>query len=550
MRSLSQDVNESNDNYNNTYHVLVVQKEEHEHYHVLENINRVFCISDLHTDHLENLEWLREKQQQQSRHPIKKTTMNLNPDSDLIIVAGDISHQYGRFSETLTVLRQCGQVLFVPGNHEAWLNKHDKHHSHHPPHDNEHQQQAHKQGSNKKLLATATINITTTTTSLDKLNRIYALCHEHDVYTKPLLITGRHPVWILPLQSWYDGTLSFAEEHCQDFNHWPWVDFMRCEWPLPQFPLASSSTKYDQGHKNNGRIPLGLTEYFLQQNEDYLQHIRPLIHHQQQQAMPYNNKNNGSGCATTTNKNVPAPVSIITVSHFLPNLQSLPDWKDLSATAFNVDEWLDHGGPGVSAKFSKVAGSVLIDEQIRSIMSLLDDNVVATSNSAGTSASSSNAGHDAAIAGSVSKSTLSGSDGGSSSSRIHVFGHSHRPKDFTFHGIRYIHNPLGKPKERLTHTVSPDVDFQLLWENSSADDDDNDNDDSSDGGGGGEVAGTTLLRYWEECAGGKEALWKRFDAMNPGRYQRMEQRKRSKRGEKKQLKSKETSKHDTPTSSS
>jgi hypothetical protein len=121
-----------------------------------------------------------------------------------------------------------------------------------------------------------------------------------------------------------------------------------------------------------------------------------------------------------------------------------------------------------------------------------------------------------------------------------VFGHSHRPKDFTFQGIRYIHNPLGKPKERLTHTVSPDVDFQLLWENNNNSDNDN-----NGGDGGGEVAGTTLLRYWEECAGGKEALWQRFDAMNPGRYQRMERKRKRASGAK--LK-KEANKQDTPTS--
>jgi predicted phosphodiesterase len=499
-------MNESNNN-NDSIDARIAQGDE-EHYHVLDNINRVFCISDLHTDHLENLEWLREKQQQQNSVDNKIKNPN-HPDSDLIIVAGDISHEYDRFSETLTVLRQCGQVLFVPGNHEAWLNKHDKHQSHHPPHEDP--PPPHKDSNN----TTTNKSSTSSPTSLDKLNRIYKLCQEHDVYTKPLLITGRYPLWILPLQSWYDGTLSFAEEHCQDFNHWPWVDFMRCEWPLPQFPL-------DDHKKNTGRIPLGLTEYFLQQNEDYLQHIRPVILQQQQQQQTTttrkdNNNNDSNGSSTTMNN---VPVSIITVSHFLPNLQSLPDWKDLSATEFNVEEWLDHGGPGVSAKFAKVAGSVLLDEQIRSIMSLVGG---------GASTGSATSGSDdtAAIAGSVSKSTLSGSG----SSRIHVFGHSHRPKDFTFQGIRYIHNPLGKPKERLTHTVSPDVDFQLLWDNED---------------GSGEVAGTTLLRYWEECAGGKEALWKRFDEMNPGRYQRME-RKRKRGGGGFKLKNKEASKQDTPT---
>jgi hypothetical protein len=509
LSSLRQEntINESDDE------TLVVQEEE-QHYHVLDNINRVYCISDLHTDHYENLEWLHQKLQNCNNNPAE-TTKTTPTQNDLIIVAGDISHEYDRFSETLTVLRQCGQVLFVPGNHEAWLNKHDKHHySYHDHHYSSHHHH-HKDNNNSNNTTSSS------SSSLDKLNRIYKMCQEHDVYTKPLLLINKnnrnnrrhHPLWILPLQCWYDGTLSFAEEHCQDFNTWPWVDFIRCEWPSHQFPTvitSSSKPNINGRNNNNGRIPMGLTEYFLQQNEEYLQHIRPMILEQQQQQQ----------ATTTTHHN---PVSIITVSHFLPNFQSLPDWKDLSATKFNVNEWLDHGGPGVSAKFAKVAGSVLLDEQIRSIMNLtmpcgggdVNDN------------HTNNGWHVTAppIAGSVSKSTLgvapNGSGSSRSGSRIHVFGHSHRPKDFTFQGIRYIHNPLGKPKERLTRTVSPNVDFQLLWKNSNDDDD-------SGSSAGGEVAGTTLLRYWEECAGGKEALWKRFDAMNPGRYQRMEQRKRVK----------------------
>jgi hypothetical protein len=141
---------------------------------------------------------------------------------------------------------------------------------------------------------------------------------------------------------------------------------------------------------------------------------------------------------------------------------------------------LNHPVPDVSAKFAKVAGSVLIDEQIRSI---LNSDVLVNS-----------------------------------VQHLHIFGHSHRPKDFVYNGIRYIHNPLGKEKERNMNMISNDVDFKLVWDctkSVSVPHDDIENISCLGGSGEGEVPGERVIRYWEERGGGIKELEKNLKPRAP-----------------------------------
>mmetsp|Transcript_10919 Transcript_10919/g.15629 ORF Transcript_10919/g.15629 Transcript_10919/m.15629 type:complete len:420 (+) Transcript_10919:35-1294(+) len=326
----------------------------------LGNIERIYCLSDLHSDHSANLQWLKDE--------IEKSSLC---EKDLIIVAGDISHDYDRFRETIQILQsKDSTIAFCSGNHEAWIT-----------------------GSEAS--------------SYQKLARIEHICRQMGVFVDAVLIqSAQHPVWIVPLHSWYDATLSLphSDALCTDFSTWPWADFRRCKWP-------NHTTTMDG---TNAKIPVGLADFFHQLNIPSIQKVTD----------------------SRSNRD-----SIISFSHFLPNQQCLPDWKELSAIDFN-SQWLDHGAPGTSAKFAKVAGSETLHHQIIDL-----------------------------------------------GSTLHVFGHSHRPKDFIFKGTRFVHNPLGSPRERLIHMVSPDVTFLQIWDTRI-----------------GQLQGKQVLRLWEEQGGGIDAL--------------------------------------------
>lgn len=333
---------------------------------------------------------------------MESTADNLMPGKDdLLLVAGDIAHELDTVRRTLEVLQrlEC-DIFFIPGNHEAWLTTSD--HSH-------------------------------LDDSIQKLKAVSETCTSMGVYTDHQLVgrASSHPAWIVPIQGWYDGSLTVkgCEEFCNGFAAWPWTDFSRCSWPQEEFPPNGM-------HDENARIPAGLTEHFVSCNE-------PGVDKVQRALLQYGDDGDSDSRA----------LGVITVSHFLPNQQCLPDWKDVDSPVFLRDEWLDHGAPQISAKFAKVAGSSLLDEQLRSVV-----------------------------------------PSGVDTRHLHVFGHSHRPKDFNFQGIRYIHNPLGKPKERDMHMISPEVSFQLLWDTST-----------------GEVEGEQVVRYWEEKGGGKAALLNRLN---------------------------------------
>ncbi len=90
---------------------------------------------------------------------------------------------------------------------------------------------------------------------------------------------------------------------------------------------------------------------------------------------------------------------VISFSHFLPRLDLLPPREFLFFKAL-----------------PEVAGSLHLEPQIRQIQSI-----------------------------------------------IHVFGHSHIPRDVLIHGVRYVQNPLASPRWRGDRTAFPE---KIIWDTS------------------------------------------------------------------------------------
>jgi len=316
----------------------------------------ISCISDIHADRKQNLDWVRE---------------NLHPRSsrDVLIVAGDISHRMDLVEETLRIFTdRFSKVFFVPGNHELWV----------------------ETSQSKTVQGTC---------SMAKLEQIDELCAKIGVETTPKCI---HGVWVCPLLSWYDLSLSLTDQvtdrlsmpqpETSNLTFWPWSDFTRCSWPEElEVPYPTRS----------GRFPVMVADVMLQRNEKHVQHVASEI-------------SRGNGHA------------VVSVSHFLPRKETLPDWLNPNQTQFNT-RWVGSAWEKSAYRFSKVAGSSSLDHQLRTL----------------------------------SHSLRNGNPG--DMRHVHVFGHSHRPKDFLLDGVRYVHNPLAKPVERERGMVPEEVYAKELW---------------------------------------------------------------------------------------
>ncbi len=137
---------------------------------------KVWVTSDLHIDYRQNKQFF----QQLSA---------LDYQTDILIIAGDISHQLTEvISLFRSLVRKFKKVLFVAGNHDLWITPED--------------------------------NIDY---SWQKMQQLYHLAQQEGILTTALTIDE---LYITPLQSWYDFSFGRPSSTIQR----AWQDFKYCQW--------------------------------------------------------------------------------------------------------------------------------------------------------------------------------------------------------------------------------------------------------------------------------------------------------------------------------
>jgi len=206
--------------------------------------------------------------------------------------------------------------------------------------------------------------------SIEKFGAILAACKNKQVQTYPVKIGSKdkNPVWLVPLFSWYsqpdDGADSlYWPKPGEDFSNRMWSDQYYLRWPQTDFNPAG---------------------YFARLNAPFL------------------------------NKKYDAPV--ISFSHFLPRRELM--FKNGKIPTPKVMRKYDRNP---AFNFSRVAGSTLIEHQVRQL-------------------------HSA----------------------IHIYGHQHINRDRFIDGVRYIANCLGYPAERSNGQIMK-VGLKMVWDTYKAD---------------------------------------------------------------------------------
>ena len=157
--------------------------------------SRIWCVSDVHSDHGENLKWC------QGLEPGGRLSQ------DTIIVAGDLTPRLSLFRETLLCFKRSFKVVFfTAGNHDLWV----------------------------KGMRCNEPGVEPDPTSLARLEKLHGICRELGVMIQPAYASG---AIICPIASWYHASWDTEP----DIKGWKGIprhdlvmtDFGLCVWPSP-----------------------------------------------------------------------------------------------------------------------------------------------------------------------------------------------------------------------------------------------------------------------------------------------------------------------------
>ncbi len=138
---------------------------------------RVFAISDIHIDFLENSRWF---------YGLSKTDYK----EDILILAGDITNKTSSFIRAFVAIKKrFREVFYIPGNHDLWTNR--------------------KQNNRD---------------SLENFRLINTIASNCGVKMEPGYFGS---LSIVPLFAWYDYTFGKPTQEIQDI----WMDYAACKWP-------------------------------------------------------------------------------------------------------------------------------------------------------------------------------------------------------------------------------------------------------------------------------------------------------------------------------
>jgi len=290
---------------------------------------------------------------------------------DVVVVAGDVSSKMEVIECTLKLFAdRFDKVVFTAGNHDLWVGG---------------------RGDPARQ------------SSFAKLDEINAMCKRIGVATEPVLATAEGTidcpdaysaawtppeaastsptsptspmsttsptalpgVWVVPLLSWYDRSLDLTRingelgPYAEGMEQFSWSDFALCNWPSAMMEAATTLT---------GMYPTGVASALGKRNDAVIEQVNHALRARRGDAL-------------------------LSFSHFLPRPETLPDWVRPDDSAFDPD-WLNHPARATAVKFSAVAGSTIIEQQLRALTANLPRG------------------------------------GAYPLPHVHAFGHSHRPKDF------------------------------------------------------------------------------------------------------------------------